>query len=305
MSIRSLVTKVIPKETRFRCYKLESAGSSFSYFDSVDFTLIEARIPADNALEDEMEKCNITRIDNLHITSWDQDHCTLGDLNIILDNYKPRKIEYPGYAPETDSAKDCLAKIKEYESERKRLSQKINVVSITPEYIGSLNPASKYHYKNILFHPKTIWPKANDNSTIKLFRKGMFNVLSLGDVEHEQIGAIIKNSKKAKETDILILPHHGAESDILTRDFLRTITPKIAVCSSNYGNKHDHPRKEVRNLLSDMGIPLFTTKSNNVLIKSIGNHVADFEVVELNSEHEEVISDEKQKYRSKKYDALK
>ena len=306
MSLKELIHNVRPVLTRFRCYKLNVAGSSFSYFADDKFTLIEAKFPINNALENEMRLCGVYRIDNLHITSWDQDHCDLNSLTRILEQFKPKKIEYPGYTPETSGAKACLKKIQEYEKEQKELKKSIKVISITPDYIKNLNPAEAYAYKNVLFHPKATWPKANDNSTVKFFRVGMFNVLSLGDVENEKIGATIKNSKKAKETDVLILPHHGASGGILTKDFLRTIKPQVAVCSSNYGNQYDHPCQEVKNLLYDMDIPLFTTKKSNILIKSLGNHVADFQVTRVNSENnEQNIPDKKVLFRSKKYNKLK
>src|SRR4051794_37573483 len=103
--------KLLAKLTRFRAYQLGNAGSSFSYFDGTTFTLIEARLTELNRsrIDKEMEFCQVSRVGCLHITSWDTDHCKERDLQEILDRYLPAKIEYPGYPPESDAAKACLA----------------------------------------------------------------------------------------------------------------------------------------------------------------------------------------------------
>ncbi len=56
----------------------------------------------------EMRSCNKERIDILHITSWDTDHCNFSELKEILQTLKPWKIEYPGYNPHTATGQECL-----------------------------------------------------------------------------------------------------------------------------------------------------------------------------------------------------
>src|SRR4051812_40509312 len=88
--------------TRFRAYQLGEAGASYSYFADGAFTLIEARRTADLSharLMSELEICRKKVIDTLHITSWDKDHCNPPDLHWILENLKPKRVEYPGYPP--------------------------------------------------------------------------------------------------------------------------------------------------------------------------------------------------------------
>src|SRR6516162_2083813 len=96
--------------TRFRAYQLGNPGSSFSYFDGEKFTLIEARLTdlSRPRVKKEMEICDVSRIACLHITSWDTDHCAENELEEILYTLFPKKIEYPGYAPKSDTAVRCL-----------------------------------------------------------------------------------------------------------------------------------------------------------------------------------------------------
>ena len=74
--------------TRFRAYQLGECGASFSFSVNEHFTLIEARYNDYNKphILQEMKNCGISRIDVLHITSWDGDHCQACELkNILLE----------------------------------------------------------------------------------------------------------------------------------------------------------------------------------------------------------------------------
>src|SRR6185437_15449166 len=167
--------------TRFRAYQLGNPGSSFSYFDGETFTLIEARITDLNRprVDKELEICGVSRIGCLHITSWDTDHCELADLKDILKHYRPLRIEYPGYPPKTETAKECKALINGYHEFMSKTGATAEVQSIDPPYIESLSKSQSLGYRNILYHPKYISEDSNNNSTIKLFRTGAFNVASL------------------------------------------------------------------------------------------------------------------------------
>ena len=97
------------KITRFRAYQLGTPGSSFSYSVDDHFTLIEARLTAMSmrGVIAELKLLNKKCINCLHITSWDQDHCDYEELSLILKYLKPQRVEYPGYMPHTDNAKNC------------------------------------------------------------------------------------------------------------------------------------------------------------------------------------------------------
>lgn len=267
--------------TRFRGYQLGTAGSSFSYFADDHFTLMEARATdlSKPQLRDELNACGKKTIDTLHITSWDQDHCSTVGLEWILQELAPSKIETPGYPPHTDSGKNCESMINEYRAKWAKLGVAITTLAIDPPYIQSLSPADPLCYKEILYHPRELFDKSNDNSTIKFFRSGCFNVLSLGDVEDVRIAALLKRCKTlCREVDVMILAHHGADNGFTTKNLLEKLSPKVAVCSSNYENKYDHPRQEIRDLLFEQEIKLCTTKTGDFIIESIGGHTMDYRV---------------------------
>lgn len=278
------------KITRFRAYQLGNAGSSFSYFNGSQFTLIEARYNETNAasIDQEIELCDSGGIHNLHITSWDQDHCSPSQLKEILDKYSPNMIEYPGYPPHTQCGEESLKIINGY----KRKQEKSKIIQVTPKYISSLDSAENYGYKDTLHHPKFIdKDSSNNNSTIKHFRSGSFNVLSLGDVECPNLASGLRRQRVInKEVDVMILAHHGADNGFTSSSFIKTIKPKIAVASADYANQFAHPKQKIRDLLHKNGVKLFTTKTGDVVIFSIGNHTGKYRVVNLKSGSNDVSS---------------
>jgi competence protein ComEC len=267
--------------TRFRAYQLDSAGSSFSYANGNSFVLIEGRYCDGNedSIKQELSICGFDHIATLHITSWDQDHCSPKQLENILEKFKPQKVEHPGYPPHTDCGKESLKVIDSY----KRNRAKARIVAVTPEYIGSLDTASNYGYNNIMYWPKEIdFENANNNSTVKQFRSGSFNVLSLGDVESTQISSYLRRVRSiSSEVDVMIMAHHGADNGFTTSAFLKAVRPTLAIATSNFGNQFDHPKPEIRELLRKHDVRLFTTKTGDVIVNSLGKHTGQFEVVKL------------------------
>lgn len=272
------------KVTRFRAYQLGEKGSSFSYSVDSYFTLIEGRyneINRPNVLF-EMKQAGVSRINCLHITSWDEDHCKESELELILRELKPSKIEYPGYLPDSDCGKACRKMIRDYCSRTVSIDK-----NITPDYINGLEPGESKKYSDILYNPTEAHDKHNDNSVVKLFRNGRFTVLSLGDCESLDIAKTIMGCGIAStEVDVMILAHHGADNGFTTDAFIKKINPKVAVCSSNYDNQFDHPRQAVRNMLYFNDIPLYTTKTGDVVVTCSEDNVVH--VYNLMSNNEKI-----------------
>ncbi len=271
--------------TRFRAYYLNSSGSSFSYFADERLTVIEARLTeaSRSSLVREMGKCGVAFAHSLQITSWDADHCEASEIGPLLELIKPRYIERPGYRPYTANGIACSDIIDMYQVEQRQTVRPVSVSDIDPAYITALEPASALAYGDVYHNPLHIDADcANNNSTVTHFRQGSFNVLSLGDVESANIGARLRRSQiLCRETDVMILAHHGADNGFTTKNFLRHLEPSVAICSSNYGNQYDHPRQEIRDLLYQEGVKLFTTKTGDVVIKSLEPHQGQYRAINL------------------------
>jgi competence protein ComEC len=291
--------------TRFRGYQLGEAGSSFSHFADGHFTLLEAMVTdlSRPQLCSELVICGKRAVDTLHITSWDLDHCKPSSLEWILNHLCPSKIEHPGYEPHTDSGRESQEMIEVYRTRKRQRGETVVVQAIDPPYIASLETAQSLGYRDIFYHPRQFHDEANNNSCIKFLRRGSFNVLSLGDVEAPEIAAMLRRCKTlCREVDVMILAHHGADNGFTTKRLLDELKPRVAICSSDYDNRFDHPREEIRALLHEQKIRLFTTKTGDVIIESIGSHAADYQVTNLIADSTRVSS--AVPYRARKFEHL-
>lgn len=279
--------------TRFRAYQLGQPGSSFSYFGDNHFVIIEGRLTklSGPSLLQEMEICSTTSADLLHITSWDADHCNASELPDLLNLSRPLKIECPGYEPHSDNGVKCRKIISAYVAGKREDNRVKSHVSITPDYISGLESAQGLAFKNTFHNPLHISDNANDNSTVKHFRRGSFNVLSLGDVECPNIAARLRRSSiLRRETDIMILAHHGADNGFTTKNFIKHLEPRLAICSADFDNQYDHPREEIRKVLYECDVRLMTTKTGDVIVRSIGDHTGHFQAINLKAESTEISS---------------
>jgi competence protein ComEC len=106
--------------------------------------------------------------------------------------------------------------------------------------------------------------------------------LSLGDVESSSIASRLSKQKTIqKETDVMILAHHGADNGFTTSNFLKRTKPLVAIATSNYDNQFDHPKQNIRYLLHKYKIDLFTTKTGDIIIESTNKHNGHFKVTNL------------------------
>jgi len=238
--------------------------------------------------------------DTLHITSWDADHCAASELEELLELAMPDRIEAPGYDPHCDHAEKAAELIRTYRDRHRKSNRPVTLEYVTPEFIEGLGSAGRLAFKNIFYHPRWIDEASNNNnSTVKFFRRGSFNVLSLGDVESADISARLRRSPTlCRETDVMILAHHGADNGFTNKNFLKHLEPSLAICSADYDNKHDHPDDVIRELLHERGIALMTTKTGDVVVKSIDDHSGLYSAINYIKGSTEVSS--KLEFRAKK-----
>lgn len=253
--------------TRFRAYQLDTAGSLFSYYKDGEFTLIEARLPKGGieVIKAEMKECGVETITTLHVTSWDVDHMNFNDLTKILNQLRPDKIEVPDYSPESDEGKLSKKILDGYDDVHSKYVK--NVQYYTKAWIAGLSNASAKGTSNIVWPSDFDGDNKNDKSLIKMLRSAGFNIISFGDCESKSISDRLgRSSILCEELDIMILAHHGANNGFTNKDFLSATKPVFVVCSSNYDNQYEHPKEEIREMLHELDIPIFTTKTGDVIV---------------------------------------
>ena len=159
--------------TRFRAYQLPNPGSSFSLSVDKDFTLIEARYNETNKphIKWEMEKQGVKYINTLHITSWDQDHCNYNELCGILTELIPTVIEFPSENPTTENGINSKATIISYCREHDWAVARCILPSLVRNEVKL-----RLQGQDLFYNPIVNGDNANDNSVVKFFSVGYFQI---------------------------------------------------------------------------------------------------------------------------------
>ena len=252
--------------TRFRAYQLSTKGSSFSYWDAStnQFVLGEARYNDDNiaSITHELRQCGKTSINQLYISSWDKDHCTSSELEIILKGLKPTQIIYPGYIPDPSKQNqlDSFSLIRDYQGATAKRAGKYEGPST--QAWGYTNFAYLQGIEN--------YELSNDKSVIHMWRSGNISVLSLGDVESAELSDKISQNERMKEVDVLILPHHGSSPDFTTVELLKALNPKLCLALVDRQNQYGHPNPTVYSRVNDHS-KYISTKDGDIIIETDGD----------------------------------
>ncbi|MBR5337097.1 MAG: DNA internalization-related competence protein ComEC/Rec2 [Lachnospiraceae bacterium] len=114
----------------------------------------------------------------------------------------------------------------------------------------------------------------NDRNTTSIvieMTEGDTRALFTGDLEKEG-ETILINSGLLEDVDILKVAHHGSKYST-TEEFLRNITPEIAIISCGKKNSYGHPHKETLDRLAAAGCKIYSTPSGGALEVEIGYEV--------------------------------
>ena len=101
----------------------------------------------------------------------------------------------------------------------------------------------------------------NNNSLVfKLVYKD-FSIMFTGDIEEEAEKAILEqysNNINKLQANVLKIAHHGSKTST-TENFLKTISPKIALIGVGKNNNFGHPNEQVIERLKKNGVIVYRT----------------------------------------------
>jgi competence protein ComEC len=112
---------------------------------------------------------------------------------------------------------------------------------------------------------------ANDSSCVVSIRNGSSTLLLPGDISAAVESRLVQQGLPSG--GILLVPHHGSKHSS-SDEFLRGLTPSLALATTGVGNRFGFPRAEVRERYRDLGIPFWATDSCGairVLISATGS----------------------------------
>lgn len=136
------------------------------------------------------------------------------------------------------------------------------VLFSSSEYLDILSPLESFDRaspKNI--HEAVIVSKLVFASTTALF---------MGDAE-KSLEYRLLFSGLDLSADILKVGHHGSKTST-SEDFLRAVTPRLAIISAGKKNRYGHPYQEVLDRLRQSGVKIFRTdEEGDIVIASDGS----------------------------------
>jgi len=204
-------------------------------------------------------------IDLIILTHPEFDH--LSGLNEVLKKYKVENILWTGIVRDTAEYKEWERLIEEEREEGSRIKiakvgQKINLLIYEiNSYIEILFPFGNLEGKEfkdsnntsvvsklVFGTPPTHRPPAS---------RAPISFLFTGDIYKESERDLIEKGVNI-DSDILKLGHHGSKTSS-SEEFLKEVSPEIAIISVGKENRYGHPHQEVLELLEKYGIKILRT----------------------------------------------
>ena len=204
-------------------------------------------------------------IDLIILTHPEFDH--LSGFNEVLKKYKVSKILWTGIVRDTAEYKEWKKLIEEEKAEIfiAKAGQKILWESETNNYMEVLYPFENLEGK--------VFEDSNNTSIISKLVFGKNSFLFTGDAYKNVEGELI-NKKAEIGSDVLKVSHHGSKTSS-SEEFIKSVSPQIAVISAGIGNKYGHPHQEVLELLEKYDIKILRTdKDSDIKIISDGKNYA-------------------------------
>ncbi len=114
------------------------------------------------------------------------------------------------------------------------------------------------------------WSENNASCVIKI-SNGNNAILLTGDIEAEAEQRLVDIYGEGLKSDVLLIPHHGSNTSS-TSGFLDAVQPRVAINSSGYRNRFNHPHDAVTTRLDARGISRLDTQSSGAITVVMDSH---------------------------------
>lgn len=211
----------------------------------------------------------IRKIDYMIMTHADEDHIS-GQLE-LLESYKTNGLKI-GCCLLPNPDKKCK------DSNYKNLIQAARMAGVPVRYIQSGNAIHSGKLSLLCVHPDKGFESdsANAYSTTLSLTYGKNSMLLTGDLEGEGEEALMeKFSQKSfsfpARYDILKVAHHGSKNSS-SEEYLKRISPKLALISCGKNNRYGHPHKNLLERLDTVHSKVLKTPDTGaIFLYSDGN----------------------------------
>lgn len=188
-------------------------------------------------------------LDLVILTHPDHDH--IAGLIEVLKNYRVENILWTGIAGESAEYLEWQKLIKEEGAFVKTAQSGQRIIS-SSFVLNILYPLENISGKEV--------SNANNSSIVGRLICGEKSFLFAGDI-YEAVEKEILKSGQGIDSDVLKIAHHGSKTSS-GLEFLKAVSPEMAVISAGAGNKYGHPSPETLEKLVEYGITVFRTDLN-------------------------------------------
>lgn len=108
----------------------------------------------------------------------------------------------------------------------------------------------------------------NDRSIVLKISHKNYSFLFSGDIEKNAQDLMLKEAEL--KSNVIKVPHHGAKSS-LNENFIKAVSPEIAVISVGYQNRYRHPSPEHIEAYEEIGANIFRTDRDGAILMSIND----------------------------------
>lgn len=202
---------------------------------------------------DSLRACGVDSLDAMVITHYDKDH--VGGAAEIAQEIPVNTFYLPDYTGDPDKCGDLLALIE---------SQDLQAVQVSEDIRFSLGTA-QIGVDAALIDYDPVEKNDNDASLLVEIFYGEDTWFLPGDIEEDAIEAWLAD--RAREYDILKMPHHGRKEDN-TADLIKAVSPQIAVITDS--PEEDASAKVLKKLEKRKARVLRTSENGTIAITGYG-----------------------------------
>ena len=203
-----------------------------------------------------LQKHDITEIDAMIITHFDQDH--VGGADTVLEQFPVKTVYLPDYESTHPEYLDFLDAVDRTATPVVRLAEAITFQFADAEVL--IEPPDSYEI------PDNSKDFDNNFSLITTIQHGEKRLVFMGDAEKKRIRQWMADSQP-ETCDFLKVPHHGIYNKAL-EELFETLSPQYAVICSSLKNPAEYKTLE---LLKQYCSSIFETKDGNVTVISNGS----------------------------------
>ena len=119
-------------------------------------------------------------------------------------------------------------------------------------------------YFQVLHPAEAMNLSANDRSCVVRISARDLTLLLPGDIEKRAERSLVQRHGAGLQSDVIVAPHHGSKTSS-TREFIRAVSPDIAIIPAGYRNRFNLPNQDIISRYRKHGARLLNTAESGAI----------------------------------------